>query len=465
VTLLQRAVELDPQFALAFAELGTAYSALGQKTLADAAMNSAYQLRETVGELNRLSIEADYHRLVTGDLLASIRTDKQWRQEYPRDPIPLNDLGEIEIEIGSPALALEAAQRSLELSTAISDTYLVLARAQLHLGQIEEAATTCRKAIAQHVDNAEIHGFLYQIGFLRLDQPAMDEQMAWAKSHGVGSPEESYMLTQQGLMDLAQGKIKAGVAAFTHLAELYRSQGQEERANRLSGELPRIEAELGYVESALSLLLRLPEIYGSADIPVAWAETDETSRAEKLLQRELDTYPTASLWQEDLGPQIRGAIALNQHEPEKAIAALEKAQQFDLRSFDVPAMTGRAYLMAKKPALAETSFRKIIDHPGIEPLSYNYPLAQLGLARALAQQGKLVDATQVYKVVLAIWRDADPDLLRLRDAKAEYAKLGGTVTSSVSSAPKPVSKTAAKPGLATNHSPKKPTAIKPAIKR
>jgi DNA-binding winged helix-turn-helix (wHTH) protein/tetratricopeptide (TPR) repeat protein len=453
ITLLRRAVELDPQFALAFGDLGTAYSTLGQKSLADASMNAAYQLRDTVGELNRLAIAADYHRLVTGDLLASIRNDKQWREEYPRDPIPLNDLGEIEIDIGAPALAIEAAQRSLELNPANTESYLVLALAQLHLGQVDEAATTCRKAIAQHVDTTEMHALLYQIGFLRLDQPAMDEQMAWGKSHGAGSPEESYMMTQQGLMEFAQGKVKAAQAIFAHLIQTYRSQNQEELANRIAGELPRIEAELGYLESALAQLERLPEIHGSVDIPVAWAHTGETSRAEAILKRELNTYPMATLWQEDLAPQVKAAIALNQHQPDAAIAALQPAQQFDLRSFDVPAMTGRAYLAAKKPAEAEAAFRKIIDHPGIEPLSYNYPLAQLGLARALAAQGKLVDASQVYKVVLAIWKDADPDLLRLRDAKAEYAKLGGTV---VGPTPKPTPKLSSKTS---------PTGKKPAASR
>jgi DNA-binding winged helix-turn-helix (wHTH) protein/tetratricopeptide (TPR) repeat protein len=456
LTLLQRAVELDPQFALAFVQLGSAYSVLGQKSHADDAMSSAYAMRDTVGERNKLSIEADYHRLVTGDLLSSIRTDKQWHEEYPQDPVPLKDLSEIDLNIGQPARALEAAQQAATLNAADSDTYELLARAQLQLGQIEEAAATCNKAIAQHLDTAVIHGFLYQIGFLRLDQQAMDEQIAWGKSRGVGSAEEAYLLTQQGLMNFAQGKEKAGVLALTHLADQYRSQGQEERANRLLAILPRIEAELGYLESALAQLTRLPEIHGSADIPVAWADTGETSRAEKLLQRELDTYPNASLWQEDLAPQIRAAILLNQHEPEKALAALDRAHAFDLRSFDVPAMTGRAFLAAKEPALAEAAFRKIIDHPGIEPLSYNYPLAQLGLARSLAQQGKLVDATQVYKVVLAIWKDADPDLLRLKDAKAEYAKLSGaSIPLPLRSNTKPSSKSAPKPG-----SIKKPTASK-----
>jgi DNA-binding winged helix-turn-helix (wHTH) protein/tetratricopeptide (TPR) repeat protein len=425
VTLLSRAVEIDPQFALAFARLGTAYSALGQKSLAEAALNSAYQLRETAGERNKLSIEADYHRLVTGDLLGSIRTDKQWHEEYPRDPLPLKDLSEIDIQIGRPSLALEAAQQALALSPTDSATYVLLARAQLHLGQIEEAAATCHKAIAQHADNLELHGFLYQAAFLRLDQPAMDEQVAWSKAHGTSSLEENYLLLQQGQMNIAQGKVKAGVAILTHLAETYRAQNQGERADRLLSEIPRMEAELGYLQTALSRLENLPEIHGSADVPVAWAETGETYRAQKLLQRELDTYPTATLWQQDLGPQIRAAIALDAHEPDKALTALEQAKEFELRSFDVPAMAGRAYLSAKKPALAETAFRKILDHPGIEPLSYNYPLAQLGLARALAQQGKLVDATQVYQVVLAIWKDADADLLRLKDAKAEYARLSG----------------------------------------
>ena len=111
------------------------------------------------------------------------------------------------------------------------------------------------------------------------------------------------------------------------------------------------------------------------------------------------------------------------HHPDDAVEALEPANRYDPRAFDIPALRGRAYLANKQPELAEAEFHKILDHPGIDPLSYNYPLAELGLARALAQQQKPVEAGFAYKIVLQIWKDADADFPRLKEAKAEYAKL------------------------------------------
>jgi eukaryotic-like serine/threonine-protein kinase len=420
-TLFKRAIELDPQFATAFADLGIVYSNLGEHEMASASLTRAYELRNSVDEANRLFIIATYNDIVTGDLQAGIRNYKAWIEEYPRNPVPLSNLADLEIQIGKPALALDPARRALELNPADALAYIVLARAQMHLGQFEEAAKTCNLALSHHLGGEQIHGFLLQIAFLRLDQPGIDEQIAWARNEEKSA--ESYMLLQQGLMDFAQGKAKSAQATFTRLVDDDHKQGMNERTNRILDEVPRMEAELGLTETSYALLTRLPAINDSTDIPVAWAHVGETSRAAAILKRELDAHPTSTLWQEDLGPQIKAAIALNQHRPEDAIEALKPAFPYDLRSFDVPALRGRAYLVAKQPVLAETEFHKILDHPGIEPLSQNYPLAQLGLARALAQQGKTVEAGFAYKVVIQIWKDADPDLPRLKEAKAEYAKL------------------------------------------
>jgi eukaryotic-like serine/threonine-protein kinase len=429
--LYQWAIELDPQLAVAYEDLGVTYSNLGQGDQAIADFSKAYELRDTVDEYDRLNIVANFSNRVTGDLMASIRNDKQWREEYPSDPVPLTNLGDLEIQIGRSALALDAVRSALELNPSDASAYEVLANAQMHLGQFEEAASTCHQAISRHADSVQIHGILLQIAFRNLDQPALDEQIAWAHDFDNAKPEAAYMQVEQGLIDFAEGRAKAAQAIFTTLADRYQKQGQIDLANGILKGVPRIEAELGLTDSARALLHRLPAgkegslTTGATDIAVAWAHVGETARAESLLQQELDTHPAATLWQEYNGPEIRAAIALNQHRPEAAVDALQPAAQYDLRSFDAPALRGRAYLAAGQPALAEAEFHKILDHPGIEPLSHNYPLAQLGLARSLAQQDKTVEAGFAYKVVLQIWKDADPDLPRLREAKAEYAKLTG----------------------------------------
>jgi DNA-binding winged helix-turn-helix (wHTH) protein/Flp pilus assembly protein TadD len=430
IPLLQRAIELDPKFALAYADLGAIHANLGEHDQAVASLTKAYELRDSVDDENRYFILSVYNALVTEDVQAAIRNSKAWSEAYPHNPAPLGNLAVLLTRIGKSADALDPARRALELDPANATNYEVLAHAQMNLGQFEEATTTCRLAITRHLDGEEIHGFLLQIAFLRLDQPAMDEQLDWFRS----KPAEAYLEFQQGMMEFAEGKARAAQASLAKAVDLYRKKGETIEANRILATMPRILAELGLPDSARSILNRLPPEdeqqvgageSGFADIPVAWAAIGENARAQAILNRQLEAHPSDTLLREDLGPQIRAAIALSDHRPDDAIEALQPATPYDLNSFELPSLRGRANLQAKHPEVAEAEFHKILDHPGIEPFSVNYPLARLGLARSLAQQEKLVDAGFAYKIVLEIWKEADPDLPRLREAKAEYAKLSG----------------------------------------
>jgi len=445
IVLLERAVQIDPDFAVAIADLGGIYSNLGENDLARTALTHAYELRDSTDEPHRFFIVSIYNKLVTGDLEASIRNDQTWSQEYPQNPVPLIDLADLETQSGRSSQAVDPAKRALDLNPGNSYAYDMLARAQLTLGQVDQAADTCHLAIDRGFDTTAIHEFLLQIAFLGLDQAGIDSQIAWSR----GKSAEPDMLLQQGLMDFALGKAKAAQSTLERAADAYRKQGQDARASRILGNMPRILAELGLLDAARAQLNHLPEsdsftIPGSDSIPVAWAHAGEDARAEAILKRELQTHLTNTLWQKDFGPQIRAAIDLNRQHPAEAVSDLEPAIPYDLRSFDTPALRGKAYLANKQPEQAESEFHKIVDHPGIEPLSYNYPLARLGLARALAQQGKTTDAQNAYTLFFNIWKEADPDLPRLKDAKAEYAHLTGTPprTPSVSS------KTAARPAAA-----------------
>jgi len=430
VTLFQHAVEIDPLFAPAFAELGKVYSDLGEHDLASAALTRAYELRDSVDEPDRLFIISAYNDNVTGDIQAAIHNYQAWTAEYPRNPAPLVDLAKLENEIGEPALALDPARRSMQLNQAIPEPYVALARAQLNLGQFEEAAKTCQLALRRGIDDAQIHSLLMQTAFLRLDQPGMDAQVAWAKDR----PAEPLIQSQLGLIDFAQGKVRTAQVIVANALDGYRKQGQTGLADQVSATLPRIEAELGLTGAAYGQLARLPETAEFSDIPVAWAEVGDVARAEAAAKRALDAHPTDTLWQEYRVPQIRAAVALTRGQPAVAVDALTSATSFDLRAFDTPSMRGRAFLAAHQPQLAEAEFHKVLDHPGIQPYSHDYPLAQLGLARALAQEGKMVEAGFAYKLVLQIWKDADPDLPPFREAKAEYARLTAEIARNSSTA-------------------------------
>jgi DNA-binding winged helix-turn-helix (wHTH) protein/tetratricopeptide (TPR) repeat protein len=445
-TLYERAIVLDPRLAIAHAELGVVYSDLGEGNLAAASLTRAYELRSTVDEANRFAIVAAYNDIVTRDIPASLANDHEWSLEYPRDPIPLIDLADLEIQIGKPGLALEPARRALLLNPDDGSAYAVLARAEMHASQFEEAIHTCNQAIGRNVDNAAIHGFLMQVAFLRLDQPAIDRQIAWARNHEANEAAdteanrvpEAFAQFEEARMDFALGKVKAAEALLRIPMRPPGTQGSG-RVIGILGSVARADAELGYLQVARSKLAGLPDESDSADIPVAWAEVGETAHAKAILRGELNAHPSYTLLREYVGPQIEAAIALDQHDPDAAIAVLEPALTYDLRLFAAPLMRGQAYLAAgQQPEQAEAEFHKILDHPGIEPFSYQYALAQLGLARALVQEDKAVEAGFAYKVVLQIWKDADPDLPRLREARAEYARLTGTSI-------KPISRPASRP--------------------
>ena len=426
VSHYQKAIDVDPQFALAYADLGSTYAALGQRDLAANNLGKAFELRDTVDELDRLFIIATWNDLVTGDSQASLRNYRSWADLYPRDPIPLGNIANLEIEIGKPAMALDPARKALELSQGDSISYEIMANAQMHLGQFEEAQKTCEDAIAHHVDSLPIHVILLEIAFHLLDQPSVDEQLAWAKNRPGGAA----MDLQRVRMDLAAGKVKAGQAALNALAETYRKQNHAGQAEGVLRALPRTLAEFGMLEVAHNLLSQLPKLADAADTPVdqavALADTGESARAQAVLDATAESKAANTLWRDYDGPQIRAAIALNQHLPAEALHALEAALPYDLRDFDATALRGRAYLASGQAALAEAEYRKILDHQGVDPLSHLVPIAELGLARSLAGQGKSVDATLAYKVVLQMWSEADADLPRLKEAKAEYARLGGT---------------------------------------
>jgi len=420
IPFFRRAVELDPRFAIAWGDLGVVYGNLGEPTLSAEANRNAFRLRDLADEPDRFFISATYYENVTGDLHESIRNYERWTETYAHNATPWANLADAQTQIGRPDLSIEPARRAIALNAAYAAApYIILARAQMRVGQIDQALATCQQAIVQKLDSAQIHGLLLSIGFAQRDRAATDEQIAWAK----GTSSEPYMALQELQMLFAEGRPKAGLGLFTQLTDGFRQRGMVERANRMSGGLPRLEAELGMTDAARKLLDRIPPIDGSTDMPVAMAEVGEDLKAEAILQHDLKEFPEDTLWQYLKGPQIEAAIALSRNKPEEAIEALRRAIPYDQKSSELPAMRGRAYLAARQFARAEAEFRKIVDHPTVEPLSANVTLAHLGLARARALAGNLAGAGEEYERFFAMWKEAEPDVPALREARAEYAKL------------------------------------------
>ncbi len=419
VPLFQRAIELDPRFAIAYGDLSTVYSNLGEPGLSAAASRRAYELRDEADERDRLYVAAAYHTHVTGDLHAAIRDDETWSGTYPRDVAPLTSLADLRIQIGQPERGIGVAKRALSIDPKNAAAWINLARSQLYAGHVDESIATCREAIARKLDGAEIHGLLIFAGFAKQDKAMMEAQSAWAK----WTPAEPFITLEQMLASVAGGQPRNGADLLDSVVEGYRHRGLEERAVRMRGGFPRLMAELGMTEAARKLLDELPPIAGSVDIPVAMAELGEDAKAEAILREDLGKYPEDTLWQYWRGPQIAAAIALSRNKPLEAVEALRRSIPYDLRDNEVPAMRGRAYLAAKQFDLAETEFRKVIDHPTAGIVSAQVALAHLGVARARALARNVMGSREEYEKFFALWKDAEPDVPVLRQAKSEYAKL------------------------------------------
>ena len=417
--ILQQAVGSSPQFAQGWAELAIAQYAAGEREPAAQSLRRAWELRNTVDEASRLAITALYLSRITGDTAAAGANYRAWTAQYPRNPQPFAELADLDIQIGHADQAVEPARRAVTLDPANPGVYTLLARAQMRAGSLDDALATAKLAVSRHTDEAALHEILFQLAYLRHDSETQEEQRKWARDHQAG-PQ---MDLEQAMLLLSQGSVKQALEMYETVLADYRHQGMTEAASRIEAGLPRWQAELGQTEPAYVRLQKQPEGSSSVDLPVAWAEVGETSRAAALLAKDVESYAGWTVWQQDYAPQVRAAIAMAQQKPAVAIDELKAAAAWDMRGYEVPAMRGRAYLAAKEPVLAEYEFLKILDHPGIEPLSPNYPLAQLGLARALAMQGKNLKAAQEYRTFLDEWTLADADLPRLREARAEMARL------------------------------------------
>lgn len=420
VPLFRRAIELDPRFAIAYSDLGTVYSNLGEPSLSSAANKKAYEFRDFADERDRLYITAGYHTHTLGDLHATIRDHETWIELYPQDPAPLINLSDLRTQIGQPEQAIEPAKRGLAIEPKNAVGYAVLARAQLYAGRVEDSIHTCQQAIEQHLDGADIHGLLMKAGFAKHDRAMTDAQTAWAK----GTASEPFMNVQEMLLAMAEGKPRHGIELIDRVVDGYRHRGMPERANRMLGGLPRLEAELGMAEAARKLIDEIPLVEGSVDSVVALAEVGEDGKAEQILREDMKKYPEDTLWQYWNGPQIAAAIALARNKPLEAIEALRRSLPYDRRDSEVPSMRGRAFLAAKQYDLAEAEFRKIIDHPTAGVMSVNVPLAHLGVARARALEGNFAGSREEYEAFFIFWKDAEPDVPVLRQAKSEYTKLG-----------------------------------------
>ncbi len=421
IPFYQRAVELDPNFAVAYARLGTVYTNSGNSRLGQENQKKAFGLRERASELEKLYITAHYYEQVTGELDKQISTYELWHQTYPRDWTPTNNLVVAYTEAGEPEKALPMALENLRLAPGHILAYDNAMYAYQILNRLEEAKAMVKQAIAHGIDTTDQHSSLYEIAFLQHDPAEMQRQAEWAK----GKPDEWQMLLSVTGAASARGQVRDFRRLWQQAYDTLAQQKAEGWLVRLDGSRAGTEFALGYPAEAKQYAIQGLKL---SQNELAWmaewlALAGDPAGAQGVIDQMSKLHPTDTLLNERELPQVRAAIAMAHGNGAAAVDALRVASRYDRNDIGVTYLRGLAYLQMKSGKEAAAEFQKVLNLPGIFPMAPQHWAAQLGLARAYVLAGDSPNARKAYQDFFALWKDADPDVPTLVAAKSEYNKL------------------------------------------
>lgn len=434
IPYFQRAIELDPTFAMAYNRLGGVYFDAMQFDLADTMFRKAFGLRQQVSQRERYYIESRYYHFVVADLDKTLTVYEDWRREFPRDSVPLTGAGMIHNSFGEYDKAVIDFQKALQKEPNLPFNYTNLAEDLLNLDRRQEARSVLGRMQSQGMQEIDQYLIAYQLAFLDGNAAEMQRQTALA----AGKPEAAEILL------IFQAQTEAGLGRFGKVRRLIEQAIQlsvglheEQRAASWTAQGALLEAEAGNRSRAIQqagaalLLSREKDIRVLAAL--ALARAGETKSAESLAAGLRQEFPVDTILNRYWLPAIEGSLDLSKGDSSGALERLEVAKPYELgqpSSFQVLAISpmypiylrGESFLAAGKGAEAEAEFEKIARCPG---LILNYPLevlARLGLARAAALEGERSQAAKLYGDFLLGWKNADGDLPLLKQARDEAAK-------------------------------------------
>jgi DNA-binding winged helix-turn-helix (wHTH) protein/tetratricopeptide (TPR) repeat protein len=436
IPFFTRAIEIDPQFAMAHAALGLMYGHTGESAIATEHTNSAYQLRERATEKEKFFITAYYEGRATGNQEKAQQICQAWSRSYPRDVTPHAFLsGFVYTGLGKYERAVEEAQRVIELDPDAAIGYSNLAYDYVYLGRLPEAEDVLRKAAQRNLEMADFLVQRFDIAFLKSNKAEMAREIAWAQSD---SEAEDWIAHHQAFVLAYTGRLRAARRMSLEAAELAQQAGHRERAALFETGSALREAFLGNVAAASQRASTALELgknreveYGAA---LALALAGNFTQAQIMADDLEKKFPDDTSVKFSYLPVLRAEVALNHHQPSKAIDLLEGAEPYELGTprsnlqgffgalYPVY-VRGEAYLAAGQGTAASVEFQKILQHRGIVISDIIGALAYLQLGRAYAMAGENAKARSAYEDFLALWNDADTDIPTLKQAKAEYANL------------------------------------------
>jgi eukaryotic-like serine/threonine-protein kinase len=431
IPFFKRAIEIDPKFAMAYARLGISYANLGQPSAALDNLENAYALRDRVSAREKLHITADY-AYASGELEKEAQTYVLWIQSYPRDPIPHINLGANSAALGQYEKSLEENQRGLQLEpnnvAAVGNVGQVL----MALNRWNEAGKVFDDARARSLDGGGLRLWMYYLAFLKGDTSNMAEQLAWS----AGKPgSEDPLLSAQSDTEAYYGRVnKARDFSRRAVDSALRAESKETAALWQVNSALR-EAEFGNTALARQGVTSALSITRGRDVKViaalTFARLGDTAQSKALLDELTRSNPNNTVLKLYWIPVLKAAIELNSNNPAQAIVLLEAASPYEfgqpppiyIGTIYPAYLRGLAQIAANNGSAAAVEFKKMLDHRGVMA---NFPLAALAhlqLARAKASSGDSAGAKAAYQDFFNLWKDTDPDIPVLKDAKAGFAKL------------------------------------------
>jgi serine/threonine protein kinase/tetratricopeptide (TPR) repeat protein len=434
VPLLKRSIDLDPKFAMAYAMLGTAYHNLGEKKLSAESTRKAYDLRTRVSEWEKFYIESHYHHFVTGDMEKARQAYELWAQIYPREQVPPTNLGVIYQTLGQYEKSLSEFREALRLGPSESLNFGNLVFAFIHLNHFDEARVAADEALSKNLDSADLRLYLYQLAFLKNDLPGMAQQVSWS----LGKPgKENVMLYVEAHTAAYSGKLASAREFSRQAATSAGRAGEKEMEAGCEAAAALWEALFGntsearqHVASTLAKSNGRDAQYVAA---LALALIGDSARAKSLTDDLENRYPDDTVVRFNYVPTLHAQLALNAPDSgAKSVDALAVASPYEL---GVPGnstfwtnlypvyVRGEAFLVSRQGTQAAAEFQKIVDWRGVvanEPIG---ALAQLGLARSYALAGDAPKSRTAYDAFFTLWKDADPNIPILKQAKAEYSRI------------------------------------------
>lgn len=423
---LQRAIELDPNFALAMALLATVYSNTGQTSLAPDYAKRAFELRDRVSERERFFIAYRYYRDATQNYAEGLALSRTWTATYPREAFAFNSLGQSLLRFGQYEEALDPLRQAIRLDPMFEAPYANLAQSLLSLGRFDEMGEVLRQAADLKLNSFPIRRMNYLLGLIRGDTATMARMLQ--ASVGVGQTNAAW--GWQGHAFAAQGQMRSAHEQFETGVKVALQNGFREVAGQLTIEDAEVDAITGKCDEArgevTAGLALSRDNYSLERASRTLALCGRESEALVLLRELRQRFPDATLTIRIAAPLVEALIVGRHGDDRRVIELLDPVTPYDRASrgeFWPEYLRGSALLRLDDAEAAAAQFQSILDHYGEYPTGTLYPLARLGLARAKALAGDTTAARRYYEEFLSRWANADPDLTAIADARRELARL------------------------------------------